>query len=421
MRLFGVLLLSFALSCGPSVPGNPGTDGDTDRPDSHVGPTIDADTSCVEATYSGEQAPAAFLVLLDRSKSMGDNNKWTYAAQAIVAALDQDVFDSMYVALYAAPSGPVTGPPCIGGFEVPCAVPPFPQVDFDVAGTNKSSAATGVRRRIKDWLTSNTPGGGPLDPDASPMYDAIFAASGALQFWTPPSGGANAKRAMMIVTDGSISCTSLSSPPRPAYPDGNGCLDWENPQNLINMLQANNTDPDRPIDSYVVGVPGADTYDVSGYNFPPYHMRLALSAIAYAGAPTHAPAGCTGTSYVQAGDDPAVPCHFDMTVPGGFSATALADKISYIRSETLGCIFEMPEPPPGQTIDQGQVNVSYTFDGVTVNLFRRSDPSNPCTATGCWDYTPDNRIELIGQACADITNASSVQVSITTGCITIVG
>jgi len=416
MRLFCLLLVGFALSCGPSTPGIT-TDADPAQPDSTVVPGIDADTSCVEATYDGEQAPAAFLVVLDRSSSMSQNNKWTYAAQAIVAALDQDVFDSMYVGLYAAPSGNTTGPGCIFGLDVPCFAPPFPQVDLQLAGAEKSTAATGVRRQIRDWLTANGPFG---MYDGTPMYDALFAVKETMRFWSPPSGGTNAKRAMMIVTDGTLSCTSLSSPPRPAFADCNMCDDWEHPQNLINMLQMNNTDPTAPIDSYVVGVPGANTIGID-CNWPPYSMRAALSAMAYAGAPDHAPAGCTGTSFSATGGDPAVSCHFDMTVPGGFSATALADTIAYIRSETLGCIFEMPEPPPGQTIDQGQVNVSYTFDGVNVDLFRRSDPSNPCTTTGCWDYTADQRIELIGQACTDITNAASVQVRIVTGCMTIVG
>jgi hypothetical protein len=398
-------LCILAMACGGG--SRPGSDGPPGGPD--------ADLSCVTATYDGEQQPAAFLVLLDRSSSMSQNNKWTFAAQAIVAALDQDVFDDLHVGLYSAPSGETNGPACILGLSVPCATPAFPQIDLELAGTEKSSAATGVRRRIKDWLTTNSPDTGL--GDGTPLYNAIEAASGALRLW-PEDGG----RAMMVVTDGSISCTSLSS--RQGYPDcndfGNGpCYDWEYPQNIIDMVAANHVDASSPIDTYFVGVPGADTYDPTACNYPPYRMRLALSAMAYAGAMEHTPAGCTGTSFTQGGADPTLSCHFDMTQPGGFSAQALADTIAYIRGQTTGCIFEMPVPPQGQSIDPARVNVEYTFDGMTILLARRADPAFPCTQSGCWDYTADNRIELLGQACVDITTAESFQVRILTGCVTI--
>jgi hypothetical protein len=394
-----IALSIFACACGGG--SRPNMDGD---------PGPDADLSCVTATYEGEQQPAAFLVVLDRSSSMSQNNKWTFAAQAIVAALDQDVFDDLYVGLYSAPSGEVAGPACVFNLPVPCAAPAFPQVDLQLAGLDKSTAATGVRRAIKDWLTANNPDTGI--GDGTPLYSAIQAASGALRFW-PEDGG----RAMMVVTDGSISCTSLSS--RAAYTDCNGCNDWENPTNIIDLVTANHDDPAQPIDTYFVGVPGADTYDTTACNYPPYRMRHALSAMAYAGAPEHISPTCDGTTYSQGGPDPSESCHFDMTQPGGFSAQALADTISYIRGQTLGCIFEMPTPPVGQSIDPARVNVQYTYDGMTVLLARRADPAFPCTQSGCWDYTSDNRIELLGQACTDILTAESVQVQILTGCVTI--
>ena len=66
-----------------------------------------ANGGCATASYAAHQDPAALLVLLDRSASMADANKYVFAAQAIVQALDQDVFDTMYLGLYATPSGTV--------------------------------------------------------------------------------------------------------------------------------------------------------------------------------------------------------------------------------------------------------------------------------------------------------------------------
>lgn len=356
---------------------------------------FDADVpTCAEATYTAEQSPAALLVVLDRSASMAASNKWTFAAQAIVTALDKDVFDSMHVGLYAAPTGTVTGPACVFNLPVACQVPPFPQIDVTLAGPMKSTAASsGVRRDIKDWLAGNAPSGGLFEPDGSPLYDAIVAASSALAAW--PSDG---KRILLIVSDGSISCAQFSN--RAGFADCNDCdHDWEHPQNIIDLLAQLRTDATTPILSFVVGVPGADTYDASACMYPPYHMRLALSAMAWAGAPELAPGTCTGQTFTPGGADPSESCHFDMTTPGSFTAQKLADVITKVRGEVLGCVFEMPEPQMG-TIDPNEVNVGYTVDGTDHDIGRRADSQNPCNAApGCWDYTMDGDIELIGAAC----------------------
>jgi hypothetical protein len=419
MRMTGALIVLFAsgLGCGPSGATS------SDRADAAASSSEDADggpssgdggtlPECAEAVYDAEQAPAAMLVIIDRSTSMAENNKWTFAAQAIVAALDQDVFDAMHVGLYAAPSGNMTGPACMFNLPVACLAPPFPQIDLTHAGAAKSSDAAGVRRAIKDWLTFNAPdsssfGGG------TPLYGATEAALGALGAW--PGDGA---RILLVVTDGSFSCNQFSA--RPGFADCNGCdRDWEDPRSVVDLVAAANQDADRPVQTFFVGVPGADTYDASGCYYPPYRMRLALSAMAHAGAPAHVPAGCDGQSFTPAGAEPTLSCHVDMT-QGGFSAAALAETISYVRGEVLGCVFEMPEPPEGEVIDPDEVNVSYTADGVSVELARRADPGNPCTDTGCWDYTGDGRVELHGKACADVKGGSSVQVRIVVGCTTII-
>lgn len=249
----------------------------------------DQSSGCATSVSEAKQAPAALLVVLDRSSSMSQNQKFTQAAIAIVQALDQDIFDTMSLGLYSAPTGTVQGPQCIFGLPVPCMAPPFPQIDLQYAGDAKSSDPGGVRRSIKDWLTYNAPAGGV--GDASPMFWALQASIGTLQAW-PESG----KRILLLVTDGTLSCNQFTD--RPGFPDCNGCNhDWEDPNNLVQLLGAANADPVKPIDSFVVGVPGADTYDPQGCNYPPYHMRLALSAIGYAGSPANADPACTGTSF----------------------------------------------------------------------------------------------------------------------------
>jgi hypothetical protein len=203
----------------------------------------------------------------------------------------------------------------------------------------------------------------------------------------PPSG----KRILLLVSDGSLSCTSLASPPRSSFQDANG--------------------------SFVVGVPGADTYDPSGATYPPYRMRAALSAIAYAGAPEFVDPACTGKTFSQGDPDPAVPCHFDMT-QGGFSGDALAKVISQVRGKALGCVFEMPESDTGSEIDPDQVNVQYNVGAGPTDILRRKDKADLCEDDLCWDYNGEGKIELIGKACTDVTNAAKAAVSVVAGCKT---
>lgn len=418
-KLVVAVCAACTLSCGPKD-GSGEDDAAAGVADSGAGTDAPFE-GCAEDIYDGEQAPAAMLVLLDRSQSMGENNKWSFAAQAIALALDQDVFDGTYLGLYTAPSGVISGPSCIFGLPVPCLAPPFPQIDLANAGTDKSTDATGVRKAIRAWLTSNGPAVDMFGADATPLYDAIQNSIAALQAW-PETG----HRILFIVSDGTISCTQFSG--RTGFEDCNGCdHDWEHPQNIIDLLSSANSA--YGIESFVVGVPGADTNPTvggcdcpaggPGCNIPPYSMRLALSAMANAGSPAFAPAGCDGTVFTPAGADPTLSCHFDMTQ--GFTAQEMADTISQVRGDVLGCVFELPTPPEGQTIDVDRVNVEYTHDGTTVSpLPRRSDPSDPCDTNECWDYNADDDIEILGAACANIQGASSVQVKIITGCQTIV-
>lgn len=381
---------------------------DFDGSDGNI--VLTPDTGCATSTSEAKQAEAALLVVLDKSSSMSQGSKWISAAQAVVQALDEDIFNSMSVGLYAAPSGSVTGPSCIFGFPVSCAVPPFPQVPLAAAGLNKSTAGNGVRRDIYNWLNVNGPDQGL--GDASPFYGALQAAIGALQGYTQAE-----KRILLAVTDGTVSCNELSSPARPGYPDANGCArDWENPSNIVDLVTTAHNDPLKPVETFVVGVPGADSYDATGANFPPYRMRAALSAIAYAGSPTLVPQNCTGTTYTQAAPDPTISCHFDMT-QGNFNASNLAAIIGGLRGKVLGCLFDLPQPDGGQ-LDKSKVNVEITSGGTTKGVLKRSDTNDTCEQDGCWDYDLSNKVKLFGKACADAQASGSVKVQIVVGCTT---
>lgn len=414
----GSVTLGFA-ACGSSKSFN-GNDGGADASPFADSSVPDGLAACATGEYTGQPQPAAMLVLIQRSGSMTTDNQWTFAAQAIVQALNQPVFDTMTVGLMAAPSSLVTGPACVLDQPVACGVPAFPQVSLAVAGTLLSTDSSGVRHDILAWLTNNTPDQSAGEGD--PLYDAIQSGIGALQGWPGPG-----KRILFVVTDGAISCTSLSTRTANAFTDGNGCQDWENPNNIITLVNQANLSTTTPIDTFIVGVPGSDTYDSTGVNYPPYYMRAALSDIAFAGAPAYVPTGCTHTnpfhptseSDMTLDPNPTLSCHFDMT-QGTYTTAEVASAIAQVRGEELGCIFALPAPEAGM-IDLSEVNVSYSINGGPQDqLYKRATPTEDCSMTGCWDYATTDEVELYGKACTDVTGAMQADVEITVGCATIV-
>lgn len=393
---------------GSSGSGGDGGIGNTGAVDSGSDGNLTPDSSCAQFQVEAKQAPAALLIVLDRSTSMAEAGKWTAAQLAIVQAIDSNAFDNLSLGMLVYPAGDVPGPACIMGFPVSCGVSALPQVPLADTGTAKSNTP-GVRQQIYGWLSSNQPNG-----TATPGYDALAAAIAGIGMYSLPAGGI---RAVLLISDGGFTCTSLSNPQRPAFPDSLGCLDWEHPDNVVQLLDAAYDDATTPVRTFVIGVPGSDTTPTDP-EAPPYYMRRAMSAFAKAGSPTSVPAGCDGT-FQQNQPDPAVPCHFDLT-QGNFNAQALGDAIADIRGQVLGCIYQLPEPAPGETIDKGKVNVNVTIDGTTQTIPQRSDPNDTCESSPCWDYDDKDQIVLLGKACEDLKTATSSKVEILVGCTTIV-
>ena len=168
------------------------------------------------------------------------------------------------------------------------------------------------------------------------------------------------------------------------------------------------------MNTFVVGVPGADSHGES-VNVPPYSVRLALSAYAWAGSPETADPACTGKTFTKTNTDPQTACHFDMT-RGNYSVQALVDAIAQIRGRLLGCEYELPPAPEGETLDRGRVNVELSGVGAAGPLFKRGKPSDTCD--DCWDYTGDGKIVLLGKACEDVKSSPTAKVQIVVGCST---
>jgi hypothetical protein len=388
-----------------------GAGGDALFSDVNLDAPFNPDSGCATGNYHAQFQPAAMLVVLDASQTMAQNNKYATAQQAIVQAIDENAFDSAYLGLLTYPTGNVQGPACVFNFPVACAVPGLAQIPLQLAGTNKSTDPTGVRHDIYGQLASSSPSTSGVG-EANPSYLALQNGISILQGW-PQMG----KRILFFITDGGASCASLST--RGGYLDGNGCMDWEFPSSIISLVQGANSDPNSPVNTIFVGVPGADTdTDGSNKNIPPYDVSLALSAEAWAGSPQTCDPNCNGKTFTQGAGAPSAPCHFDMTV--NYSPQILAAAINQIRGSLLGCVFDVPQPDGGM-INPNEVNVQYSTDGTTyTELYKRASPSETCmTGNGCWDYNASGQIVLIGPACNSVETAANGDVEIVVGCQTV--
>lgn len=384
---------------------------------------------CAKFNAEATAAPAAIVFILDGSASMNKFNKWGTAQLAVIDAIDKDAFDSTSLGLLTFPGGFVNPPPCICssiGLDqatcnfllapgVSCGVPFLAQIAVQPAGTNKSNATSGVRHDMYQYLVFAKPLSN--SDDGSPIYDALVAGYNSLKL-------ANIeKRIAVLITDGGFSCTSVASPPRPGDLDLNGCPDWEIPDTVNNLINGARTDPQKPINTFVVGVPESNSHgEKQGlYDTPQYSMLLALSTYAVSGSPETIDPSCDkDLVFSKTAGDPAKPCHYDLSNSATFNATTLADAITTLRRKALGCTYDLPTPPMGQTINKGQVNVVVTIDGTDYSIPKRKDASDMCLTDPCWDYNDKGQVELIGITCSTVSGANSAKVQIYVGCATII-
>lgn len=433
---FAVAVVGFGCAAGSEDTGGGGSGASTSASSANQGGNFNATNGsggsggfgeCATFSAAAEQAPAAMLIVLDKSASMNTQQKWPTAQLAVVSAIDNDAFNSMSLGLVTFPASFTLPPQCLcdaccGGdpglcglvFDpgVSCGVSALPQVAIAPAGTEKSNQG-GVRKAIYDYLVAQAPLSN--GDDGSPIYDAMRLGYESLKTYDVD------KRILALITDGGFSCTSVASPPRPGYSDG-ACLDWEYPDSVNQLITTARDDATKPINTFIVGLPGSDSTGQMQGSFatPPYIMKLALSTYAVSGSPDTVPQDCDSDAvFTQGGAAPAVPCHVDLTV-GPFDGQVLADAIKQIRGQALGCEYDLPDPPAGETINPDKVNVSLTLEGATSTLPKRSDASDECTDEGCWDYLDDDTIVLVGKSCTDVTDAQMAQVDIVVGCDTVV-
>jgi hypothetical protein len=99
----------------------------------------------------------------------------------------------------------------------------------------------------------------------------------------------------------------------------------------------------------------------------------------------------------------------------------LTEALASIRSDvTVECTYTIPDPPAGEELDYGRVNVRYTNSSGTPTDIAR-DPSTTACTQG-WQYSPDGtQILLCGSTCAMVQADPAARVDVLFGCATNIG
>jgi len=99
----------------------------------------------------------------------------------------------------------------------------------------------------------------------------------------------------------------------------------------------------------------------------------------------------------------------------------LTQALASIRTNvSLDCTYTIPDPPPGQQLDYGKVNVRYTNGAGDQNDLPRDPSTSDCNQG--WQYSTDKtQILLCGSTCDAVKNDPDAKIDILLGCTTVVG
>ena len=328
-------------------------------------------SGCVCDTHDGELVPLDMFVMLDRSGSMSESGKWGAITNAFNTFVSLPGIDGLGMGIGFFP--PVVNPPVpefcdpSGSCGPNGTCIPFPPPLPSICEQNDLCEPTDYAQPVV--------GIAPLPGVGSQITSAISS--------TSPSGNTPTRPALQ----GSLMYTLAWAAQHPDHitivvlaTDGEpvGCS--PNSISDVSAEAAKGVAANPSVKTFVIGVG-----DLS-----------ALNAIAQAGG--------TGQATI---------------VSAGNAAQEFLDALNAIRG-SVGCVYNIPTPPTG-TADPNKVNVGFTPDGGTQELFPNVPNAAECKGQKAWYYDKSVdpwRITLCPAACDLVTNTPG-KVDVVLGCATV--
>jgi hypothetical protein len=245
-----------------------------------------------------------------------------------------------------------------------------------------AAADSAQRKTILAGLDAAAPAGGTPTQDA---YDyALF------QGLKPNDQPGN--RYMVLITDGqptiAKSCIGTGS--------------TKHPVDYRPIIAEISTAHSLGVNTFVIGSPGSEMNSETNED-----VRYWLSEAASAG----------GTPVSTNCNDTGAPtyCHFDMSTEPDFAA-GFGKALASIAAHLASCSYEMPDPPPGQSLDIDKVNVILSKNSTEYYLVLRAASSN-CTSG--WYLDAQDNIVLCSETCAQVRQDETAVLELRFGCETI--
>jgi hypothetical protein len=153
------------------------------------------------------------------------------------------------------------------------------------------------------------------------------------------------------------------------------------------------------IKTFVIGSPGSEEGADTSIDARPWMSRAAREG---------------GTALANCVDTGPNFCHFDMTQSQDFAGD-LGLALQQIANTLVPCIYAVPDPGSGPTIDVSKASLYFTAGDGTVWALAQN-LSAPCDLG--WHYTDDTKtqIEICGTTCDKIKSDPQAQMDVLFGC-----
>ncbi len=335
--------------------------------------------ACTGWAAEGESIPAVLQFVVDTSLSMDDpapgsqgQSKWEVTRDALSEAID-DLPASVAVGLLFYPNVPSHGrslepkdvSDCIGVDDL-IEVAPL----LGPGSEQRSRLAQGLDDAEPEWYT--------------PTHDAYDYAlnAGLLPYQSV------ARKFMLLITDGAPTMSQNCVAP------SNGVRDMPTDVIIDDIAAAY----DAGVGTFIIGAPGSEQSSESNSDMRPW-----LSEAAQEGGTASAGCQIDGPNF----------CHLDMTQEENFGEALRAGLASIAGQVVDSCTFQIPEPPPGMTVDANKTNVVVHRGNGTISLIL------PDTIGECdegWQFNGDGNIELCPGSCDEIKLDAQASLSLAFGC-----
>lgn len=111
---------------------------------------------------------------------------------------------------------------------------------------------------------------------------------------------------------------------------------------------------------------------------------------------------------------PTCPADDNASPPGDYAALFTLMAQGVIDGAQVECEIQIPDPPPGQTVDLNTLQVIYSSNGTVVEAFQRVNDASECDEHSF--YIDNNTIFLCPEACSVVQGDENAKLSVSYDC-----